>query len=194
MRFAERPMDWHVARNSAQPGLKLTPLGGHPRVPHVCNALVAAQCALQYMKSYQESMLLTQAGAHTQTGWVTSEYSPATTGGPPPCILSALTVATRTTQSGLRPEARHLMLKNFSIPMSAPNPAWERKRAKPPMFVLQKWLAATIEHAAQHDCQHMQFIEQGSSKSKTHSTDAHSSMPCLKVLHLVNWPIHRQSA
>jgi hypothetical protein len=37
--------------------------------------------------------------------------------------LSALTVATRTTQSGLRPEARHLMLKNFSIPMSAPKPA-----------------------------------------------------------------------
>lgn len=43
--------------------------------------------------------------------------------GPPPCIFNARTVATRTTTFGCRPETRHLMLKNFSIPMSAPNPA-----------------------------------------------------------------------
>lgn len=43
--------------------------------------------------------------------------------GPPPCIFNARTVATSTTTSGLSPEARHLMLKNFSIPMSAPKPA-----------------------------------------------------------------------
>lgn len=43
--------------------------------------------------------------------------------GPPPCIFNARTVATRTTTFGCRPEARHLMLKNFSIPMSAPKPA-----------------------------------------------------------------------
>lgn len=43
--------------------------------------------------------------------------------GPPPCIFSARMVATRTTTSGCKPEARHLMLKNFSMPISAPNPA-----------------------------------------------------------------------
>lgn len=43
--------------------------------------------------------------------------------GPPPCIFNARTVATRTTTFGCRPETRHLMLKNFSIPMSAPKPA-----------------------------------------------------------------------
>lgn len=91
---------------------------------------------------------------------------PATTGGPPPCILSARTVATMTMQSGDRPLRargqaqvgaslcakgemqkrarglwrasgaafnevshtnshlyRHLMLQNFSAPMSAPKPA-----------------------------------------------------------------------
>lgn len=42
---------------------------------------------------------------------------------PPPCIFSARTVATSTTTWGLRPEYRHLMLKNFSMPMSAPKPA-----------------------------------------------------------------------
>ncbi len=41
----------------------------------------------------------------------------------PPCILSARTVATTTAASGTRPEARHLMSKNFSAPMSAPKPA-----------------------------------------------------------------------
>lgn len=43
--------------------------------------------------------------------------------GPPPCIFKALTVATSTTTLGTKPEALHLMLKNFSIPMSAPKPA-----------------------------------------------------------------------
>ena len=41
----------------------------------------------------------------------------------PPCIFSARTVATITTASGLRPALRHLMLKNFSAPRSAPKPA-----------------------------------------------------------------------
>jgi len=36
--------------------------------------------------------------------------------------LSARIVPTRTTQFGLRPLKRHLMLKNFSMPMSAPKP------------------------------------------------------------------------
>mmetsp|Transcript_13111 Transcript_13111/g.52286 ORF Transcript_13111/g.52286 Transcript_13111/m.52286 type:complete len:272 (+) Transcript_13111:631-1446(+) len=49
--------------------------------------------------------------------------APAVTGGPPPCIFSARTVATRTATLGWRPEARHLMSTNFSAPMSAPNPA-----------------------------------------------------------------------
>mmetsp|Transcript_16838 Transcript_16838/g.63854 ORF Transcript_16838/g.63854 Transcript_16838/m.63854 type:complete len:426 (+) Transcript_16838:562-1839(+) len=48
---------------------------------------------------------------------------PGTTGGPPPCVLRARTVATMTQAPGRRPERRHLMLKNFSAPMSAPNPA-----------------------------------------------------------------------
>ena len=50
--------------------------------------------------------------------------------GPPPCIFRALTVATSTTTCGRRPEYRHLMLKNFSIPMSAPNPASVTVRTK----------------------------------------------------------------
>mmetsp|Transcript_14877 Transcript_14877/g.27050 ORF Transcript_14877/g.27050 Transcript_14877/m.27050 type:complete len:294 (+) Transcript_14877:854-1735(+) len=48
---------------------------------------------------------------------------PAETGGPPPCIFKARTVATMTAHLGFRPDSRHLMLKNFSIPISAPNPA-----------------------------------------------------------------------
>lgn len=43
--------------------------------------------------------------------------------GPPPCIFRARTVATSTTTSGFNPDVRHLMLKNFSMPMSAPKPA-----------------------------------------------------------------------
>lgn len=43
--------------------------------------------------------------------------------GPPPCIFKALTVATSTTTLGTKPDTLHLMLKNFSIPMSAPKPA-----------------------------------------------------------------------
>ena len=41
----------------------------------------------------------------------------------PPCILSARTVHTRTTASGLKPDCRHLMSRNFSAPRSAPKPA-----------------------------------------------------------------------
>ena len=41
----------------------------------------------------------------------------------PECALSARTVATSTAASGTSPEARHLMLKNRSAPMSAPKPA-----------------------------------------------------------------------
>ena len=48
---------------------------------------------------------------------------PATTLYLPLCAFSARTVATTTAASGRRPEARHLMLKNRSAPMSAPKPA-----------------------------------------------------------------------
>ena len=48
---------------------------------------------------------------------------PATILPTPPCIFSARIVATTTAASGRRPDARHLMSKNFSAPMSAPNPA-----------------------------------------------------------------------
>ena len=41
----------------------------------------------------------------------------------PPCILSALTVATMTTQLGIIFDFLHLMFKNFSAPKSAPKPA-----------------------------------------------------------------------
>ena len=41
----------------------------------------------------------------------------------PEWALRARTVATMTAASGARPEARHLMLKNRSAPMSAPKPA-----------------------------------------------------------------------
>ena len=41
----------------------------------------------------------------------------------PPCIFNARTVATITAASGARPDARHLISKNFSAPISAPKPA-----------------------------------------------------------------------
>ena len=41
----------------------------------------------------------------------------------PPLYFNALTVATSTTASGLRPAMRHLISKNFSAPKSAPKPA-----------------------------------------------------------------------
>ena len=41
----------------------------------------------------------------------------------PPFIFMARTVATKTTAAGAIPALRHLMLKNFSAPRSAPNPA-----------------------------------------------------------------------
>ena len=43
--------------------------------------------------------------------------------GVPPCILSALTVATNTTAAGHTPAVRHLTLRNFSPPRSKPKPA-----------------------------------------------------------------------
>ena len=64
--------------------------------------------------------------------WTSSGFSlsrPSGSGLPatilcwPECALSARTVATTTAASGARPDARHLMLKNRSAPMSAPNPA-----------------------------------------------------------------------
>ena len=42
--------------------------------------------------------------------------------GPPPCILSARTVATRTETFGVRPDRRVLTFQNFSKPMSAAKP------------------------------------------------------------------------
>ena len=48
---------------------------------------------------------------------------PATILPTPPFIFSARTVATTTAASGVRPDARHLISKNFSAPMSAPKPA-----------------------------------------------------------------------
>jgi hypothetical protein len=47
--------------------------------------------------------------------------------------LSARTVATTTAASGVSPEARHLMLKNRSAPMSAPNPASVIRKSPPCM-------------------------------------------------------------
>mmetsp|Transcript_15187 Transcript_15187/g.37831 ORF Transcript_15187/g.37831 Transcript_15187/m.37831 type:complete len:484 (-) Transcript_15187:508-1959(-) len=69
---------------------------------------------------------------------------PATTGGPPPCIFSARTVATSTTQSGARPDARHLMFMNFSMPMSAPKPASVTTYPSSPTSLSPIW-SATME-------------------------------------------------
>ena len=41
----------------------------------------------------------------------------------PPCIFSALMVATTTATDGVNLAFLHLILKNFSAPKSAPNPA-----------------------------------------------------------------------
>jgi len=77
------------------------------------------------------------------------EYSaesgvPGFTLGPPPCNLRARIVATRTTQLGTKFEYRHFMLKNFSIPISAPKPASvTTKPSFPTSF--NAILSATIE-------------------------------------------------
>lgn len=49
--------------------------------------------------------------------------APATTADPPPWFLIALIVTTSTAQLGLSPAVQHLMLQNFSNPISDPNPA-----------------------------------------------------------------------
>ena len=50
--------------------------------------------------------------------------APATTlGAAHECSLRARTVHTTTAHDGFSPEARHLILKNFSPPMSEPKPA-----------------------------------------------------------------------
>jgi hypothetical protein len=54
--------------------------------------------------------------------YVSCKGFPGDTSGPPPCILSALVVATITVASGFNPLVLHLMLQNFSIPISAPKP------------------------------------------------------------------------
>ena len=51
------------------------------------------------------------------------EFGPGATAGPPPCIFCERMEQTSTMQFGMRPEARHLMSKNFSAPMSDPKPA-----------------------------------------------------------------------
>ena len=43
--------------------------------------------------------------------------------GTPPLYFRARTVATTTTQEGVRPAMRHLMSMNFSAPRSEPKPA-----------------------------------------------------------------------
>mmetsp|Transcript_3448 Transcript_3448/g.5023 ORF Transcript_3448/g.5023 Transcript_3448/m.5023 type:complete len:387 (+) Transcript_3448:543-1703(+) len=69
---------------------------------------------------------------------------PACTLGPPPCIFSARTVATITAQLGTSPLYRHLMLKNFSMPMSAPKPASVITNPSGPASFSATW-SATME-------------------------------------------------
>src|SRR5450756_1700978 len=70
---------------------------------------------------------------------------PATIRPTPPCILSARIVATTTAASGARPDARHLMSKNFSAPMSAPKPAsvqttsWVARASRSARIELLPW-------------------------------------------------------
>ena len=54
-----------------------------------------------------------------------SNFYPGLTLGPPPCNFNALTVATIIAIFGLRPLYRHLIFINFSIPISAPKPAYK---------------------------------------------------------------------
>mmetsp|Transcript_35569 Transcript_35569/g.39648 ORF Transcript_35569/g.39648 Transcript_35569/m.39648 type:complete len:286 (-) Transcript_35569:734-1591(-) len=68
---------------------------------------------------------------------------PADTGGPPPCIFNARTVATMTAALGFKPLYRHLMLKNFSIPMSAPKPASVTQNPSGPISLRAIWSATT---------------------------------------------------
>ena len=72
--------------------------------------------------------------------WTSSGFSASSASGSgrpatilccPECALSARTVATTTAASGVRPDARHLMLKNRSAPMSAPNPASVTRNSPP---------------------------------------------------------------
>ncbi len=67
---------------------------------------------------------------------------PATTVWLPEWAFSARTVATSTAASGTKPDARHLMLKNRSAPMSAPKPASVIRKSPERMPI---WSAKTEE-------------------------------------------------
>lgn len=83
--------------------------------------------------------------------------------GPPPCIFRARTVATSTTTLGRKPDARHLMLKNFSIPMSAPKPASvteRRHKGNTHINTRTEWCALYIQYLhlpinSQYTCSHL---------------------------------------
>mmetsp|Transcript_17361 Transcript_17361/g.37706 ORF Transcript_17361/g.37706 Transcript_17361/m.37706 type:complete len:273 (-) Transcript_17361:681-1499(-) len=86
----------------------------------------------------------------SSNGILGSAYSlgrgaPAATAGAPPCIFNARSVATITAHLGFNPAERHLILKNFSTPMSAPNPASVTTIPSLPTSLRAIWSATTDE-------------------------------------------------
>jgi hypothetical protein len=90
-------------------------------------ALIATTGSTPCARMFSSCLRRFAAPMRTSSGFSLSMSSgsgrPATTWYLPECDLSARTVATTTAASGVRPETRHLMLKNRSAPMSAPKPA-----------------------------------------------------------------------
>mmetsp|Transcript_10087 Transcript_10087/g.42921 ORF Transcript_10087/g.42921 Transcript_10087/m.42921 type:complete len:393 (+) Transcript_10087:1070-2248(+) len=70
---------------------------------------------------------------------------PGETAGPPPCSLSALTVATITAACGFSPELLHLRFMNFSSPISAPKPASVKTKPPSPTMLRPISSAMTLE-------------------------------------------------
>mmetsp|Transcript_2029 Transcript_2029/g.7063 ORF Transcript_2029/g.7063 Transcript_2029/m.7063 type:complete len:359 (+) Transcript_2029:534-1610(+) len=66
-------------------------------------------------------------------------------GAPGAWLLSARTVATTTAHCGTFPLERHLMLKNFSAPMSAPKPASVTQKPSGPASLSASWSATMDE-------------------------------------------------
>ena len=90
-------------------------------------ALIATTGETPWMRMFSICLRRFAPPAWTSSGFSASSASgrslPATILWLPEWALSARTVATTTAASGVSPDARHLMLKNRSAPMSAPKPA-----------------------------------------------------------------------
>ena len=121
-------MKWRATTASRAPAASATSrIASISASVSVGKTLIATTDGTPYAATFSICFARLAPPARTASGLGSSSLGssglPATIRPTPPCILSARIVATITAASGFSPEARHLMSKNFSAPMSAPNPA-----------------------------------------------------------------------